>query len=70
MGAVEREKRLATGDDHISAHEAAAQFDRTVPQGQAGFEDPSAGVVDTAMSELFEVLDLDANKPADQAKAK
>jgi hypothetical protein len=68
-GDVLQQKRVATGDNHVPAHEAVAQFDRTALSGQAGFGDPSAEAVDDALRELFEDLGLDPQNPADHAKA-
>ena len=69
-GEVEQKEALASGDPHMPAHEVVDQFDRTAPHGQAGFEDAGVEAVDKAMKEIFDDLQLDAEKPKDLEKAK
>ncbi|WP_176050839.1 ATP-binding protein [Burkholderia sp. BCC1644] len=69
-GEVEQQKSLATGDNHVPAHEAVDQFERTAPQGQAGFGDPNPEAVDKTMEELADDLELDVSQPEDREKVK
>jgi anti-sigma regulatory factor (Ser/Thr protein kinase) len=66
---VEQKERTETGDDHMPAHDAVDDFDKTAPGGRAN-PDATPAEVDDAIKEIVTDMGLDADDPAAVEKAK